>query len=168
MSIFQDDLSTVSGHSVFETCVIPILFYGCENWCLTERCLLLLECFIGELSKRLLRLPKWYSNTPATIICDLKSACCFCTCRKLYFQQKMVSNDGKCTISSKMFNAVSDDATSLCMIRECRELEKLFNPDFPSAVVDDKTPNPIQKRGRRRFSRGIASLGLGNMKYEMT
>ena len=34
MSVVQGDLSPLSGRSVVETCILPILLYGAENWCL--------------------------------------------------------------------------------------------------------------------------------------
>ena len=42
-------------------------FYGCENWFLNDAVLNLLHSRLGELSKRILRLPKWYSNTAAMV-----------------------------------------------------------------------------------------------------
>ena len=58
MGVFQGDLSPLSGRSVVETCILPILFYGAENWCLSHHSLEILDSFLGELCKRLLKLPK--------------------------------------------------------------------------------------------------------------
>ena len=40
---FPGDLSHLSTRLVVETCVVPVLIYGCENWILTERILEHLE-----------------------------------------------------------------------------------------------------------------------------
>ena len=37
VGIFQGVLSAASSKSVIETCVMPVLLYGCENWILKER-----------------------------------------------------------------------------------------------------------------------------------
>ena len=67
---FQGDLSPLSCRSVVETCICPILFYGSENWFLNDAVLNLLHSLLGELSKRILRLPKWYLNTAAMVVFD--------------------------------------------------------------------------------------------------
>ena len=36
IGVFQGDLSPLSTKSVIETCVVPILLYGSENWILTD------------------------------------------------------------------------------------------------------------------------------------
>ena len=71
---FQGDLSPLSCRSVVETCICPILFYGSENWFLNDAVLNLLHSLLGELSKRILRLPKWYLNTAAMVVFDWGSA----------------------------------------------------------------------------------------------
>ena len=82
MGVFQGDLSPLSGCSVVETCILPILLYGAENWCLSQNSIQALDSFLGELSKRLLKLPRWYSNTPASIVIGLGSARALCLTRK--------------------------------------------------------------------------------------
>ena len=47
--------------------VLPVLMYGCEQWRLTETSLGQLDSLVGELCKWVLRLPKWFCNTPARI-----------------------------------------------------------------------------------------------------
>ena len=88
MGLFQGDLSPLSGHSAVETCILPILLYGFENWCLSQNSVQMLDSFLGELSKRLLKLPRWYSTTPASIVIGLRSARALCLTRKLNFLKK--------------------------------------------------------------------------------
>ena len=40
---FQVDISPLSSRSVLESCVMPVLLYGAENWVLTERLVMKLE-----------------------------------------------------------------------------------------------------------------------------
>ena len=39
---------------IFESCVIPILLYDCENWFLTDSLLAKLEAFQAEIGRRIL------------------------------------------------------------------------------------------------------------------
>ena len=51
-----------------ETCIVPVLIYGCVNWILTERVLELLEACFGELEKKGTKSKltnKNHSSTPA-------------------------------------------------------------------------------------------------------
>ena len=51
IGVFQGDLSPLSSHAVVESCVMPVLLYGCENWVVTEQLISRLETFQGELAK---------------------------------------------------------------------------------------------------------------------
>ena len=70
---FQGDLGPLSSRSVVETCVLPVLTYGCESWILSEGDLKLLEAFQGEMAKRILKLPKHFSNIAAVTALDWPS-----------------------------------------------------------------------------------------------
>ena len=74
MGLFQGDLSPLSGRSVVDTCILPILLYGAENWCLAQSSIQMLDTFLGKLSKRLLKLPRWYIKHPC-IHCDWAKVC---------------------------------------------------------------------------------------------
>ena len=58
LGTFQGDLGPLSNRSVVETCVLPVLMYGCENWILSRGDIELLEAFQGEMTKRILKLSK--------------------------------------------------------------------------------------------------------------
>ena len=68
IGVFQGDLSPLSSRTVVESCVLPVLLYGSENWVLTEQLISRLEAFQGEVAKRILKLPKWSSNTAANVV----------------------------------------------------------------------------------------------------
>ena len=88
---FQGDISPLSSRSVLESCVMPTLLYGAENWVLTEKLLEKLEAFQGELVKRILKWPKCFSNTVACTTLDVLVA-------KLGFLKHVMSKgtDGLC------------------------------------------------------------------------
>ena len=62
---FQGDLDLQSSESIIESCVTPVLLFGCENWIVSERCLYMLDSFLGELAKRALKWPNHFSNIAA-------------------------------------------------------------------------------------------------------
>ena len=39
------------------------------------------------------------------------------------------------TVSSRTFAALSDDVDSVCLVRECRDLEQFFSTDYTSALL---------------------------------
>ena len=119
---FQGDLSPNSTTCLVECCVYPVLLYGVENWILCETSLHKLESFQGELAKRILGLPRWFSNTAAKIALEWPSMHSFCTIRKLKFLSRvMVTED---SVSRRAFCSLVDDTESLCLVKECRELEE--------------------------------------------
>ena len=62
MGAFHGKLNPISGKTIFDTCVIPILLYGSENWILTDPLVDQLEAFQGEISRRILKLSKFHST----------------------------------------------------------------------------------------------------------
>ena len=163
MGLFQGNLSPLSGRSVVETCVLPILLYGSENWCLTESSLQLLDSFLGELSKRLLKLPKWYSNTPASIVIGMQSARALCLTRKLQFLRKVAADNRGETVSSRTFMSLSDDIDSVCLVRECRDLECFFEINFTSAILDEDTSCPHPREIKEEIRSRDRELRLANL-----
>ena len=71
IGVFHSDLSPLSSVSILETCVIPILLYGSENWIMTESLMKKLESFQGVLAKRILKWPKHHLNTAAIVALEL-------------------------------------------------------------------------------------------------
>ena len=69
---FHGKLNPLSGKSIFETCVLPVLLYGCENWLLSDSDYLKLERFQTEIGRRILRLGSFHANE-AVLGLDLPS-----------------------------------------------------------------------------------------------
>ena len=135
---FQGKLSPVSCCSIVETCVLPVLLYGVENWILSPESIRMLECFQGEIAKWILQLPKWYSNTAAIVALGWKSLHSVCTIRKLKFLHRVMTNEE--SICHRAFSAMVDDVETLSLVRECRELEERYKSNFTSAILSAKEP----------------------------
>ena len=133
ISAFQGDLSPVSISSLVECCIYPVMLYGVENWILCTTSLQKLEKFQGEMAKRIPKLPKWFSNTAAKIALGLSSMHAICTIRKLKFLSRTTAKaDG---VVSRAFSSLVDDVESLCLVKECRELEEHYKVNYTSKIL---------------------------------
>ena len=71
IGVFQGDVSPLSSRAVLESCVMPILLFGCENWILTETLWQKLKAFEGELVKQVLKRLRHHSNMPAAMVLEV-------------------------------------------------------------------------------------------------
>ncbi len=60
--------------------------------------------------------------------------------RKLSFLQRLV-NSNSASLSGRAMLALSDDTASLCLVRECRELEEVFGTHFTEDIISNSTPS---------------------------
>ena len=119
--------------NVREALFDPVLLYGVENWLLCATSILKLESFQGELAKWILKLPKWFSNTAAKIALGWPSMHSIVTIRKLKFLARVTSIDD--SISWRAFCSLIYNAESLCLVKECRELEERYSVHYTSVIL---------------------------------
>ena len=86
--VFHGKLNPLSASSIFETCIIPILLYGCETWLLDSTCLQDLEKF-----RRILGLSKFHSKTAVRVALHWPSMSTRTLLRKLSFLGKLICNN---------------------------------------------------------------------------
>ena len=136
MGAFQGNLNPMSGRTIFETCVLPILLYGCENWVLTEDILLALEKFQGEIGRRILKLSKFHSTLAVRVALQWPSLRARILVRKLFFLKRVV--DGSDGVSSEVFKAIAMvNVNSIQLVKECRYLEEYFHTNFTSNILQN-------------------------------
>ena len=133
ISVFQGDLNPTSISSIVECCVYPVLLFGVENWIMSQISLYKLENFQGEIAKRILKFPKWFSNTAAKIILGWPSMHSICTIKKLKFLSRVVTIED--SISCQAFCSLTNDIESLFLVRECRELQERYSVDYTSVIL---------------------------------
>ena len=114
--------------------MMPVLLYGSENWILMDALLRRLEAFQAELVKRVLKWPKYHSNTAAIAVLDVPTMKCRVLERKLGFLMRVMAGEWKRTVL-----ALCDDVESICLVRECREMEELFGTHFASDIIKKET-----------------------------
>ena len=73
LGAFQGQLNPLSSRSIYLTCILPILLYGCKNWILNDSLLDRLDRFQAWVGKRILGLTKFHNNTIVPITLDLLS-----------------------------------------------------------------------------------------------
>ena len=113
---------------------MPVLLYGSENWTLTEALMERLEAFKGELAKRVLKWPKHYSNTAAIISLDIPTMKCRILVRNLGFLRRVMGRDTD-SLSGCVVLALCNEVDSICLVRECRELEECFGTHITEAIT---------------------------------
>ena len=98
-----------------------------------------IESFIGELAKRGLKWPRHFSNTAALVTLDLHSAKSYLLQRKLTFLRRLLISDSldSNNIGVAAMKSLSDDPESLCLVKECRELESYYNTTFTTEILRD-------------------------------
>ena len=111
----------------------------------------MLECFQGEVAKRILQLPKWYSNTAAIVALGWSSLHATCRIRKLRFLHRVMKNEA--SIWLRNFTAMVDDVVALNLVRECRELEERYKLSSTSQVlnVNDSADSLIVVREAKEY-----------------
>ena len=93
-----------------------------------------LEACFGELAKRALRWPKHHSNTAAVTALELESARSRLLLQKLGFLKRIMS-DGATGVGPAAVGALVDDVGSLCLVKECKELEERFGTHFTERIL---------------------------------
>ena len=122
MGAFHGKLNPISGKTIFDTCVIPILLFGSENWILTDPLVDQLEAFQGEIGRRILKLSKFLSTISTRLALKWPSIAARILILKLSLLIK-ISSDGD-SIGSRIYSSLTaKDSQSLRILQECKSLE---------------------------------------------
>ena len=142
---FHGSLNPLSSRSIFETCIVPILLYGCETWLLNAMTIKMLECFQCEIGRRILHLPKHHSNKVVRLGLQWPSVATHILIHKLNFLAKLLANTDD-IISSRIFTSLAIvDVYNVGILQQCQMLESelntnvlalcLMNPENATAIV---------------------------------
>ena len=107
---------------------------------MTDRLMKQLKCFQGELAKRALRWPKHLSNTAAVVTLGLPSVRYVVLVRKLGLLLKLM-DEGADGVGASVFHCLLDDVSSICLVREGRELEKHFGTSVTNSILCQSETN---------------------------
>ena len=130
---------------------MPILLFGSENWILAETHL---HAFIGELAKRALKWPMHLSTTSAVVALDLETIRSRILCWKLCFLKRLLEERAT-GVGAIVMRSLSDDVESLCLVKECRELESYYGTIFKDNLLADADSSSLRviKKSVRQMDR---------------
>ena len=127
---------------------MPTLMYGSENWILTEALIDKLEAFQGELLKRVLKRPKHHSKTAAITALEMPTMRSRLLVTKLGFLCRVMESSSG-SFSGRVLEALCDDVESMCLVKECRELEESFGTQHVEAVIRGNAAAAKEMKGRQ-------------------
>ena len=113
---------------------MPVLSYGSKNLILTDSLMEKLEGFQAELVKRILKWPGHFSNTAAITALELPTMGCKVLERKLCFLQRVMGKEVG-GLSARVREAFCDEISSLCLVRECEELEETLMTTHTGSIL---------------------------------
>ena len=120
-----------------ETCVIPTLLYGAENWILDEGCLQLLERFQGEIGRRILKLTRYHSTLAVRIGLSLPSVTSRILLLKLSFLCHLLSSENE-SFATKAFKTIaSQDVYDLSLVKQCIFLDSKLKTTCTAQILND-------------------------------
>ena len=83
----------LSSRSIIESCIIPVLLSGSENWVLNHSLLDALNSFQSELGQHVLKLSKFSSNLTPLPVLNWPTMCARLLCNKLSFLCRMCNGE---------------------------------------------------------------------------
>ena len=160
LEAFQGNLNPLSSSSIFESCVLPILLYGCETWLLNVTSLSALESFQAEIGRRILKLPSFFSTSTVQICLCWPSMATRILVRKLGFLAKLLSPQVN-SISSHIFTSTAiTDPLNISIIQQCRFLESITQVDVLQSCLNDPevAPSIVKLRKEELFKQDLVHL----------
>ena len=157
LGAFQGKLNPLSSCSIFVTCILPILLYGCETWILDTSTITNLERFQIEIGRRILQLPKHFSGKTVRLALQWPSMSTRVLICKLNFLRHLLSNSNNGELISKeiFVSLASVDVYGISIIQQCRMLESslgtsvltrcLNEPSEASSIVTENRSNLISR-----------------------
>ena len=124
----------LSAREVVETCMIPTLLYGAENWILDEACLELMESFRAEIGRRILKVSKFHSQLSVRICLFWPSITSRILKQKLSFLCRLLTSDDD-SIATRTF--VSQNAYNLSLVKQCIFLDSKLKTNFTALILSD-------------------------------
>ena len=148
LGAFQGLLNPLSSRSIIESCIIPILLYGSENWVLNYSLLEALESFQAELGRRVLKLPKFTSNTIPLLVLNWPTVCARVLCNKLSYLSRVCNGDSTSLRTQVFRSTAASDATSMNIVRQCHFLDSVLGSEFTDEVLNE--PNLCLRNLKKR------------------
>lgn len=117
-------VNPLSSSSIFVTCILPILLYGCKTWILDSSIITKLEQFQNEIGQRILQLPKHFSGKTVRLALQWPSMSTRVLIRKLKSLSRLLSDSNDVElISREIFSSLAIiNVYGVSIIQQCRML----------------------------------------------
>ena len=137
---FLGHANTISSKAMFETCVLPTLLYGAENWILNDSHLCQLEKFQAEIGRRILHLSKHHSHQAVLVALGWPSMRARILNVKLGFLCRLLSSlFSHCSIAIETFKTLANvDVFNLSIVQQCLFLDADFGTNAVATVLNEK------------------------------
>ena len=140
LGCFLGHSNPLSAREMMETCVIPTLLYGAEDWILDEGCLELLENLQAEIGRRILKLSRYYSSAAVRIGLSLP-------CITSSILKQKLSNESPaflwrwiyCHLNIKTIIA-SQNAYNLPLVKQCIFLDYKLKTNCTAQILSMQAP----------------------------
>ena len=99
--------------------------------------------------KRVLKWPKHHSNTAAITALEMPTMRSRLLVTKLGFLRRVMENSSG-SFSGRVLEALCDDVESMCLVKECRELEESFGTRHVEAVIRGNAAVDTPATSRKR------------------
>ena len=141
MGGFQGKLNSISTRCLFETCVIPVLLYGCENWILTDQLLHQLKSFQAETGCRMLLLSRFHSGLSTRLALKWPCVATRILIKKLSLLSRVKkSSEENQSIGGCIFSFLTSHGHTLKLVNKCRSLEgKLKSHGHTDALLNGQS-----------------------------
>ena len=129
--------NVLTAKAIVETCMLPTLLYGAENWILNDESLRLLESFQAEIGRRILRLSKRHSQLSVLLAFSWPSMKARILCQKLSFLCRILSSENDIIATRMLPTLASQDVYRLGIVQQCIALDSKLGTDSVSVVLNN-------------------------------
>ena len=134
---FLGHSNPLSAREVFETCVIPTLLYGAENWILDDGCLELLERFQAEIGRRILKLSRYHSGLAVRIGLSLPSMTSRVLTRKISYLHHLLSTKIESIATSTFRILASQNVYDISLVKQCIFLDSKLKTNCTALILEN-------------------------------
>ena len=140
----------LSARIVVETCVIPTLLYGAENWILVDTSLNLLEMFQAVIGRRILRLSRFHSQYSVLVAMSWPSMVTRTLKLKLGFLFYLLASEDDNIASSTFHTLASQDVYSLGIVQQCFMLDSKIGTQSVATILNTKIHSKTLLKGIKK------------------
>ena len=128
----------LTSRELYSVCVLPVCLYGSESWLLTEPMLGKLEKFQGDLGKKILNIPKHYSNLIPLVALKWPTMRLQIIQRKLAFLWRTL-HPTKITIYVSVFESLRNKGCVPLLIQQCKFLESVYGTHYTESLLSQSS-----------------------------